>query len=53
MVEIDELGFGVLDMQVFTRRSQTLSNIVDIQVFFLSHSSNHSEFKNSISAARA
>ena len=53
MVEIDELGFGVLDMQVFTRRSQTLGNIVDIQVFFLSHSSNHSEFKNSISAARA
>ena len=53
MVEIDELGFGVLDMQVFTRRSQTLGNIVDIQVFFLSHSSNHSEFKNSISATRA
>ena len=52
MVEIDELGFGVLDMQVFTRRSQTLGNIVDIQVFFLSHSSNHSEFKNSISATR-
>ena len=45
MVEIDELGLGVLDMQVFMRRSQTLGNIVDIQVFFLSHSSNHSEFK--------
>ena len=53
MVEIDELGLGVLDVQVFMRRSQTLGNIVDIQVFFLSHSSNHSEFKNSISATRA